>query len=625
MLQFNGVSKQYGDQKVLDEVSFTVNKRERCGLVGRNGSGKTTLFRLIIGQESCDGGSLSTPKHYRLGYLDQHIRFTKESVLDEAATGLPLQERDDLYKAEAILFGLGFDEESLKAHPSSLSGGFHLRLHLAKVLLSDPDCLLLDEPTNYLDIVSNSWLRKFLQSWRKELILISHDREFMDSVTTHTLAIHRKRVQKHEGGTEEVFRQILLEEEVHEKTRQKLEQKKEHLESFIRRFGAKATKAKQAQSKAKAVEKMPTLEKLLLLDDLDFTFQYDNFPGKEMARIEGLSFSYEGADRSAGYMISNLSLEILSKERIAIIGKNGRGKSTILKLIAKEIEPLKGAMRTADRLKIGYFGQTNIDRLNPAHTVEEEISQANINLNIGQVRSICGSMLFSGDAAKKKIAVLSGGERSRVMLGKILASPCNLLLLDEPTHHLDMESIEALMTAIDLFPGSVVIVTHSEMILKELPLTKVVVCKKNHQQLVIGDYEDFMQRGGFESEEGSGSGKNREGVELTRQEVRLKNQEILQERGRAIAPLQKKMVAVERKIEELEMKLHKESDLLIEASEAEQGALIALYSKNISRYHREIEEFFSELEQLSQQLEEKKSYFDDRLNKPKSYSSGKMN
>lgn len=612
MLQFNNLAKHFGDQTVFENVTFTINKGEKCGLVGRNGSGKTTLFRLIIGEEESDDGEVNLPKHYSIGYLDQHITFTEDTIIAEAALGLPDQEKDALYKAEAILFGLGFNNDNLSQHPSELSGGYHLRLHLAKVLLSDPDCLLLDEPTNYLDIISIRWLQKFLKSWRKELIIISHDRAFMDSVTTHTLAIHRQKIRKIKGGTEDIFQQILQEEEVHERTRQKLEQKKTHLDSFIKRFGAKATKAKQAQSKAKALDKLPTLEKLALIDDLDFSFDYADFPGKQMARVEQVNFSYEPPSPGDKHLINHLDFEISADDCIAIVGKNGRGKSTIIKLISGELSAIDGAIKSADKIKIGYFGQTNIDRLNPAHTVEQEISLANPSLNIGKVRNLCGVMMFGGDAAKKQISVLSGGERSRVLLGKILATPCNLLLLDEPTHHLDMESIEALLTAIDLFPGTVVIVTHSEMILKQLPLTKLVVCHNQSQDVITGNYQDFLNKGGWN--DGDVIKEKVKGAKtMSRQEYRQRSAEIVQERAKILNPLQKQMVAIETKIEALEKQLDTDNDLLIEASEAEQGDLIREYSKNIATHHQEIEQLFEQLEELSKDVEEKRNEFDQQL------------
>ncbi|MEC7840274.1 MAG: ATP-binding cassette domain-containing protein [Chlamydiota bacterium] len=609
MIQFNSLGKSFGGRTIFSDTSLTINRGEKCGLVGRNGSGKTTLFRLIIGQEESSEGEVNLPKHYRIGYLDQHITFTKDTILEEGATGLPPGDEESLYKVEAILGGLGFSDDDFEKHPSDFSGGYQLRLHLAKVLLSDPDCLLLDEPTNYLDIVSIRWLQKFLKSWRKELVLISHDREFMDNVSTHTLGIHRNKIRKTKGGTEEFFQQILQEEEVHEKTRAKLEQKKTKSEAFIKRFGTKATKAKQAQSKKKALERLPTLEKLAAIDDLDFSFNFAEFPGKQMLSATDVCFSYDS--NASDHLIDNLNLETLKGECIAIIGKNGRGKSTILKLLGQELSPQEGNIKSAEKLKIGYFGQTNIDRLHKEHTIDQEISLANSSLSISDIRRICGIMMFSGDDAKKTISVLSGGERSRVLLGKILASPCNLLLLDEPSHHLDMESIEALITAITEFQGSVIIVTHSEMLLKQLPLTKIVVCKHNKQDLIIGDYEDFESQGGWHDDDSTNSNAPKQ--KLNRQEARQLSAEIVKSRAKALKPLQKQMVAIENQIMELEDKLKEDNDLLIEVTTAEQSELIKKYSKQISKHQQQIDTLFKELDSYSSKYQREKDKFDEEL------------
>ena len=243
---------------------------------------------------------------------------------------------------------------------------------MAKVLVGEPDCLLLDEPTNYLDIVSIRWFTKFLTEWNGEFILISHDREFLDSVSTHTMGIHRQKVSKVKGSTIDFFEQIMQREEIHEKTRLNLEKKREHLQGFIDRFGAKASKATQAQSKQKMLSRIPVLENLKNLYHLDFQFNEANFPGKKMLEANDVSFSYGSIAEHP--LIENLSLSIEKGERIAIIGKNGRGKSTILRLLSGELTPQKGTTKLSENLSIGYFGQTNIDRLHPKHTIEEEIS-----------------------------------------------------------------------------------------------------------------------------------------------------------------------------------------------------------------------------------------------------------
>jgi len=496
MIQVDGLSLAYNAEYLFENASFSLQPRERCSLVGRNGSGKSSLFRLMMGKESPDQGTISMRKNYMIGALDQHIVFTKPTLIEEAALGLRPDEQDCIYKAEIILFGLGFSESDLDRAPEEFSGGYQLRLHLAKVLISEPDCLLLDEPTNYLDIISIRWFTEFLNSWHGEFILISHDREFLDSVSTHTMGIHRKNVHKVKGDSIHFFEQIMQKEEIHEKTRQNLEKKRDHLQGFIERFGAKASKATQAASKQKALGRIPVLENLKNLYQLDFQFNVSNFYGKKMVEAQDVSFSY--LPSPAEPLIEKFSLTIEKGERVAFIGKNGRGKSTLLRLLAGDLTPVQGEVKQSDNLKIGYFGQTNIDRLHPRHSIEEEVAAANPKLSYTQVKAICGLMMFTGDKSKKLNSVLSGGEKSRVLLGKIVATPCNLLLLDEPTHHLDMESIEALIDAIEDFDGAVVIVTHSELILKRMELDKIIICSEGKQKVFLGTYEEFLEKEGWQ-------------------------------------------------------------------------------------------------------------------------------
>ncbi|HEV8052291.1 MAG TPA: ABC-F family ATP-binding cassette domain-containing protein [Parachlamydiaceae bacterium] len=504
MIQVDGLCLRY-DETLFDDVCFSLQPKERCALVGLNGTGKSSLFRLLTGKETPDKGTIAKRKNYTIGILDQHIVFTRDTLIEEAALGLRPEESDCIYKAETILFGLGFKEEDLDRSPQEFSGGYQLRLHLAKVLVGEPDCLLLDEPTNYLDIISIRWFTTFLQEWQGEFILISHDREFLDSISTHTMGIHRKKVTKVKGSSIDFFEQLMQSEEMHEKTRQNMEKKRDHLQGFIDRFGAKASKAVQAKSKQKALGRIPVLENLKNLCNLDFQFNEAFFPGKKMLEVNNLCFSYH--ENAEVPLIEDFSLSVEKGERIAIIGKNGRGKSTILRLLAGELTPQSGNSKVSENLSIGYFGQTNIDRLHPKNSIEAEISAANPKLNLTQVKGICGLMMFGGDKSKKVNGVLSGGEKSRVLLGKIIAAPCNLLLLDEPTHHLDMESIEALIDAIEDFDGAVIMVTHSELILKRMGLDKIVLCHEGQQELYLGTYEEFLEEQGWD-ESGALKSKN---------------------------------------------------------------------------------------------------------------------
>jgi len=590
MIQFDRVTLSFSGHPLFENASFTLQKGERCGLVGRNGSGKSTLFRLIVGDMEADRGAISIPRDYRIGYLQQHIHFTEPTLIEEATLGLPPHERDQVYKAEKILFGLGFTEEDMYCSPSEFSGGYHLRLHLAKVLLSEPDCLLLDEPTNYLDIQSIRWLTNFLMKWKGEFILISHDREFLDSVTTHTMGLHREKVRKIKGSSLDFFQQILQEEEVHEKTRLKVEKKVAHLQSFVDRFGASASTAGLAQSKKKMIEREPVLEKLNQLSHLSFSFNEAPFPGKKMLDARHLKFSYD-----ENPLIEDFSIEIEKGERIAIIGKNGRGKSTLLRLLGKDLIPNQGSLEYSDNTKLGYFGQTHIDRLPGKHTIEEEIASANTTLNFTEVKAIAGSMMFSGDLSEKKLSVLSGGEKSRVLLAKIVAKPCNLLLLDEPTHHLDIESIEALIDALEDFSGSIILVTHSELILKRLNLNKIILCEEAKQTLFLGNYQEFLEEIGWEEEKKAAAKKNQPNERKDRADLVTK-------RAAALKPIQNEIEQCEKKIQALEEEQKKEMNLLQSPSPQ--------LLKSVSNRQKLIEELEAKAYKLYEELEKKKKEYD---------------
>lgn len=595
MIQINQLCKAYGPQTIFEDVSFTLNKGEKCALVGRNGSGKTTLLNLICGSEQPDAGEIRIPKGYRIGILKQHLNFTESTLVDEAAKGLPNDRRDQTYIVEAILFGLGFNKNDLNKNPTIFSGGYQIRIHLCKLLASEPNCLLLDEPSNYLDIISLRWLVRFLKGWKGEAILISHDREFLDNISTHTLGIHRHQLKKNVGGTEDYYSQLLIEEEIYERTRQNLDKKKAHMQAFVDRFGAKATKAAQAQSRIKAIEKLPALEKLAQLHHLDFTFRYAPYHSRKVLSLTNASFTYPDNDIN---IIENFNLFIDNREKIAIIGKNGRGKSTLLQILASNLKIQSGNLKLADNVKIGYFGQTHIDRLNPFHTIYEEISTANPTLPYTEVKSICGTMMFPGDLSDKKIGVLSGGERSRVLLGKILATPCNFLLLDEPTNHLDMESVEVLIDAIESFEGAVVLVSHSEWILRRIP-SRLVICQEDSKMLYEGTYEDFLDKIGWEEEKREDENKKRSDRKIERK----KKAEHVQYRSKLLAPIKKKLESIEKKITEVQICLEENSKKLILTFQSNEIKKASMLSKEIDGSKKLLDDLFNEYEALLNQYE----------------------
>ncbi len=497
MLKISEISKAYGDQILFDQLSFSINRGEKIGLVGRNGHGKSTIFQMILGNIEVDSGEIAIPKRYHIGYLEQHLHFTKPTVLEECCLGLPHGEEYNTWKAEKMLSGLGFAESDLERSPLEFSGGYQIRLNLAKLLVSNPDMLMLDEPNNYLDIVAIRWLEEFLRSWKGEFILITHDRSFMDRVCTHTVAIHRAKARKVEGDTEKLYTQINQDEEIYEKTRLNEAKIRKQTEQFIARFKARASFASRTNSRVKKLEKMGEMKALDNIQDLELYFNSAHFAAHNMLSADDISFSYSGKEP---YLINKFTLHVGKKDRICLIGKNGKGKSTLLKLLAGELKPLKGKIKKHPTLHKGYFGQTNKIDLHDHNTVLEEIKSANTQSSDNAVRNIAGGLMFSGDSALKKIKVLSGGEKSRVLLGKLLVTPCHLLFLDEPTNHLDMQSCDSLIEAIDDFDGSVIMVTHNEMHLRAVA-TKLIIFDNDRISTYNGGYDDFLRDIGWSDEE----------------------------------------------------------------------------------------------------------------------------
>ena len=543
---------------LFEDLTFSISQGECVGLVGRNGSGKSTLLKIIMGKETSDSGDVSTPKGYKLGYLDQHINFTHETVLMECCSALPEEEQYDFYKAERILFGLGFKEEDMDRNPSEFSGGFQLRMNLCKTLLGNPDLLLLDEPTNYLDILSLRWMRKFLKTFKGESILITHDRGFMDSVTSHTMGLHRSGLKKIKGDTEKFYTQIEEEEIIHEKTRLNQQKKIDHMQSFVDRFRAQATKAKQAQSRLKQIGRMEVSDALTAEQELGFRFNYKDTHAKTILRAKNLSFGWEPGE----LLFDDLSFELEATDRIGIIGKNGKGKTTLLSAIAGKLPHLSGERILHNDGAVGYYEQTNKKDLDPNKTIADEISATNPKLTITQNRGICGAMMFSGDDAEKKVGVLSGGEQARVLLGQIIATPYNVLLLDEPTNHLDMSSVESLIGAIHDFDGAVVVVTHNEGLLRATA-NKLIIFQDGETKLFDGNYDEFIERIGWSEENETGSAPKKVN---SKKEQRREQAEAVQDRSRVIKPLQRDLQKMEDSVMKWEESLASQQKEVIELS-----------------------------------------------------------
>ena len=613
MISVENLQKSFGGQVLFDGVNFKIGPKERIGLVGRNGHGKTTLLRMILGEVPKDEGAIIIPKNYRIGMVRQVLNFTEDTVLKEGMRGLSTDKKHHHWEVEKVLAGLGFSTDDMQRHPQEFSGGFQIRLNLAKAIVAEPDLLLLDEPTNYLDITSIRWVEAFLVKWPHEVMLITHDRAFMDKVVTHILGIHRKKVRKIPGETQKYYSQIAQDEEIYEKTRQNDERRQKEVQQFITRFRAKARLANLVQSRIKSIQKMEKKDKLEELKTLSFSFRSKSFRGKHVLRTENLSFAYDPQKP----LIEDLSFSVNYGDRICIVGNNGKGKTTLLKVLAEKLKPNKGRLAYNPNIEFGFFEQTNIQTLNDSLTVAEEIGYASADIGTQKARDICGAMMFEGDAAFKKIGVLSGGEKSRVLLGKILAVPVNLLMLDEPTNHLDMDSCDALLTALNHFSGTVIMVTHNEMFLHALA-DRLLVFQSGGVKLFEGGYQQFLEKEGWREERSDaenypGSTELRPIQKRTKKDNRKLRSEIIIEKSQKLKPIETKIVKTETDIEFCEDKLEQLNQALVNASQSSDGDQIAALSKDLHINQQKINELYIELENLYDDKDQTESYYEKKL------------
>ncbi len=593
MIELVNISKSYPTNELYSGLDLRLNAGNKVGLVGRNGSGKSTLFKLILGEEQPDSGEIAIPKNYKIGALKQYFDFTEKTLLDETALALGEDDKYNIYKAEKILFGLGFTQDDLEKAPKEFSGGYQIRINLAKLLLTEPNMLLLDEPTNYLDILSIRWLKAFLKSFEGEVILITHDRDFMDSVCTHTMGIIRKSAFMVQGSTHKFYELLASNEEHYEKQKIAQEKKIKELEEFIAKNKARAATATLAQSKVKILEKMEVMEDLQYDANLNFNFNYKDTAAKFLLEVKDVSFGYTPEN----ILFKNISFALSRGETLGIIGKNGKGKSTLLNVIAGELKALSGTIDYHTSTVFGHFGQTNISHLNKNNTIMDEIHSTNVKLPESTIRGIAGLMMFSGDNAKKKISLLSGGEKSRVMLGKIIAKDVNLLFLDEPTNHLDMDSIDALTNAIKAFEGSCIIVTHSEDLLRAV-CDRLIVFTNDGADYFNGTYDEFLEKIGWDEDE-TVEKKKVEKPKVNKKESKKLRAAIVAEKSKATTPIKKQMQEIEEEMEKLE--------------DALEDARVKL-SRDIPKIEKEIENKFALLEELQTKLDVMNKEFEIRMN-----------
>jgi len=482
MLQIESVSKQYSTKVLLKNATAHLRPGSRVGLVGPNGAGKTTLFRMILEEESPDKGSIRKRPRLRIGYLPQELEtITGKTVLDAA--------HRDLYpehEAERILMGLGFTEIDFGRLIEKLSGGYRMRVALAHLLLSNPDVLLLDEPTNHLDKPTQRWFEQFLLNSEMTLLIISHDTAFLDRVVTHIWDLRHHRIEEYRGNYSS-FKQIRAERDS-QRAAAAGRQAKEvaRVQTFVDRFRYQANKASQVQSRIKQLEKVKMIEIKRDPKRVKFKFPLPAASGRQVLELQGVAKRYGG---KVVYEKADCSIE--RGQRVALVGENGAGKSTLLKMLAGVLEPDKGTRTVGHGVTLHYFAQHQAETLNPEHTVLDSLSEVSSQAETNFLRGIAGAFLFSGDDQKKPIKALSGGERNRVALARMLVEPANTLLLDEPTNHLDPDSVDMLTDALTEFPGTIVFISHDPTFLTRIS-TRVIEIEEGKARSFSGNYEYYL-------------------------------------------------------------------------------------------------------------------------------------
>lgn len=655
MLGVNQASLYFADRPIFDEISFILKKNDRVGLVGKNGAGKSTLLKAMAGLQKLDTGKVSFPQGYSIGYLPQDMDFLpgktvwqeaessfersnqlKEeidginhqlasredyesesylSLLDDLAElneKLNLMDVDSIEgKIEQVLMGLGFERSDFDRQSEEFSGGWRMRIELAKILLQNSDLLLLDEPTNHLDIESIQWLEGFLNDYPGEIVLISHDRAFLDNLTKRTVEIAMGQVYDYNAP---YTKYLNLRKERREQQLAAYENQQKQIkqtEAFIERFRAKATKAVQVQSRIKQLERMERIE----VEEEDTTAMRFSFPpaphsGKINLRIDHAAKSYGDLQ-----VFSNVDLLIERGEKVSFVGKNGEGKSTLSRLIVGEEKPSDGEIELGYQVKLGYYAQNQAETLDPKKTVFETIDESARGEVRKQIRTLLGSFLFQGDEVDKPVSVLSGGERARLALCKLLLEPINFLVLDEPTNHLDIRSKDILKDALLRYDGSMIIISHDRDFLKGLT-DKLYEFSGGRIKEHLGGVEAFLRKKqaedmrSWESEKGDQKSKNSQqkakaevskSAGKSQNEIRELKKELKRE-SRRLEKLEGKIALLEKELSEINQKLKNTEEL----SQEENQKLVADWQSKDSDLQKAMKEWESQgesVDAIARQLE----------------------
>jgi ATP-binding cassette subfamily F protein 3 len=648
MLAVDKVSIEYGARSLFQDLSFTVRAKERWSLAGPNGAGKSTLMKIIAEIEYPDTGGIIKAKQTTVGYLPQEgVQHEGTTIFEEAAkafddvkqlqkqlaevekemeSGEPQSEEyGDLLEVfgdlqlrlehhdvsrmkpriETVLGGLGFKQSDMDRDTGEFSGGWQMRIAMAKLLLREPSVLLLDEPTNHLDIETVQWLEQWLRNYGGALILISHDRSMLDNLTNRTLAFENGGVEQYSGNYSFFLREREARREQAERAYRNQQKEIEKAEKLINRFRAKATKAKMVQSRIKQLDKMERIELEQDAATVDFRFPQPERSGQTVLKLESTCKHY-GDNK----VIDQFDFEIERGDKIAIVGVNGAGKSTFSRLVAGDEEPTSGARIVGHKVGIAYFSQTHADELDPTRTVLETMEGSVTREAATNLRTLLGAFLFRGDDVFKKVSVLSGGERGRLALARMLLQPANFLILDEPTNHLDLHSQEVLQKALIDYTGAYVIVSHNRSFLDPI-VTKVLEFIPGEQpKLYYGNVSDYIEKKQADLEAAkpkagsfASTGSSKTGGGANRKEQRRLEAKAREAKAAKLKPLEEEFESVEEKIGSIEQEKSELTNKLVDPEFFKKGEEAAEATKRFAEVESQLEGLYSKWNELSDKIE----------------------